>query len=44
MALEASTIALADPALLREQAYIDGEWCDADGGATFEVTNPGGIE
>jgi succinate-semialdehyde dehydrogenase/glutarate-semialdehyde dehydrogenase len=41
MALEASTIALADPSLLREQAYIDGEWCHADDGASFEVTNPG---
>jgi succinate-semialdehyde dehydrogenase/glutarate-semialdehyde dehydrogenase len=41
MALEESTIALADPSLLREQAYIDGEWSDADGGATFAVTNPG---
>lgn len=40
MALEASTIAFADRSLLREQAYIDGEWCDADDGATFEVTNP----
>jgi succinate-semialdehyde dehydrogenase / glutarate-semialdehyde dehydrogenase len=40
MALEESTIAFADPALLRERAYIDGEWCDADDGATFEVTNP----
>ena len=40
MALEASTIALINPSLLREQAYIDGEWCDADDGATFEVTNP----
>lgn len=40
MALEASTIALIDPSLLREHAYIDGEWCDADDGATFEVTNP----
>jgi succinate-semialdehyde dehydrogenase/glutarate-semialdehyde dehydrogenase len=41
MSLEASTIALADPSLLREQAYIDGGWSDADDGATFEVTNPG---
>jgi acyl-CoA reductase-like NAD-dependent aldehyde dehydrogenase len=40
MALEASTIALNDPSLLHEQAYIDGEWCDADDGATFEVTDP----
>ena len=26
--------------LLREQAFIDGEWCDGDSGATFEVTDP----
>ena len=31
---------LKNPALLREQAYIDGAWvCAADGG-TFPVTNP----
>jgi succinate-semialdehyde dehydrogenase/glutarate-semialdehyde dehydrogenase len=40
MALEESTIALAAPSLLREQASIGGEWCDADDGATFEVINP----
>ena len=26
--------------LLREQAYIDGQWVDADDGETFDVTNP----
>jgi succinate-semialdehyde dehydrogenase/glutarate-semialdehyde dehydrogenase len=26
---------------LRQQCYIDGKWCDADSGATFEVTDPG---
>jgi succinate-semialdehyde dehydrogenase/glutarate-semialdehyde dehydrogenase len=26
--------------LLREQAYIDGAWLDADNGATIEVTDP----
>ncbi len=31
---------LNDPSLLRQQAYIDGEWCDAHGGATVEVHNP----
>jgi succinate-semialdehyde dehydrogenase / glutarate-semialdehyde dehydrogenase len=31
---------LKDPSLLRQQAYIDGEWCDAPGGATVEVRNP----
>jgi succinate-semialdehyde dehydrogenase/glutarate-semialdehyde dehydrogenase len=31
---------LKDPQLVREAAYIDGAWCAADSGATFEVTNP----
>jgi len=31
---------LKDPSLLRQQAYIDGQWRDADGGATLAVTNP----
>jgi succinate-semialdehyde dehydrogenase/glutarate-semialdehyde dehydrogenase len=31
---------LKDPTLLRQQAYINGEWCDADGGATLAVNNP----
>ncbi|MYN38050.1 succinate-semialdehyde dehydrogenase [Duganella sp. FT109W] len=31
---------LKDPSLLRQQAYINGEWTDADGGATLAVTNP----
>ena len=31
---------LKDPALLRGQAYLAGEWVDADDGATFAVTNP----
>ncbi|MBI4984819.1 MAG: NADP-dependent succinate-semialdehyde dehydrogenase [Rhodocyclales bacterium] len=31
---------LRDPALFRKQAYIDGAWTDADGGATVVVTNP----
>ena len=31
---------LNNPALLREQAYINGQWTDADNGETFEVTNP----
>ncbi|QDK35366.1 NAD-dependent succinate-semialdehyde dehydrogenase [Sphingomonas sp. IC081] len=26
---------------LRQQCYIDGQWCDADSAATFEVTDPG---
>ncbi|MFL9924177.1 NADP-dependent succinate-semialdehyde dehydrogenase [Herbaspirillum lusitanum] len=31
---------LKDPALLRQQAYIDGKWCDADNQATSAVHNP----
>jgi len=31
---------LSDPSLLRTQAYINGEWVDADNGATFPVYNP----
>jgi succinate-semialdehyde dehydrogenase/glutarate-semialdehyde dehydrogenase len=31
---------LKDPSLLRQQAYIDGEWCDAAEGQTVSVTNP----
>ena len=31
---------LKDPSLLRQQAYIDGAWSDADNGATVAVTNP----
>ncbi|WP_156840611.1 NAD-dependent succinate-semialdehyde dehydrogenase [Novosphingobium aquimarinum] len=26
---------------LRQQCYIDGQWCDADSGDTFDVTDPG---
>lgn len=29
---------------LKQQCYIDGEWCDADGGATLDVTDPGNGE
>ena len=31
---------LSDPGLLRTQAYINGEWIDADSGETFSVHNP----
>lgn len=31
---------LKDPALLRQQSYIDGKWCDADQGGTLPVTDP----
>ena len=31
---------LNDPGLLRQQAFIDGAWCDADAGKTVDVVNP----
>ena len=31
---------LKDPTLLRQQAYINGAWLDADNGETHPVTNP----
>jgi succinate-semialdehyde dehydrogenase/glutarate-semialdehyde dehydrogenase len=31
---------LKDPGLLRDKAFVAGEWIGADGGATFPVTNP----
>ena len=31
---------LKDPSLFRQQAYVNGEWCGADSGATHAVTNP----
>jgi succinate-semialdehyde dehydrogenase/glutarate-semialdehyde dehydrogenase len=34
------TVQLKDPSLFRQQCYIDGQWSDADSGATLEVTNP----
>ena len=33
-------IKIDDTSLLREQAFIDGEWVDADSGETLEVHNP----
>ncbi|SDX84743.1 succinate-semialdehyde dehydrogenase / glutarate-semialdehyde dehydrogenase [Collimonas sp. OK242] len=33
-------IQLKDPSLFRQQAYINGEWCDADKGGSHAVTNP----
>jgi succinate-semialdehyde dehydrogenase/glutarate-semialdehyde dehydrogenase len=35
---------LSDPSLLRTQAFINGEWVDADDGTTFEVLNPANHE
>jgi succinate-semialdehyde dehydrogenase/glutarate-semialdehyde dehydrogenase len=37
---ESQMLQLNDPGLLRQQAYIDGQWRDADSGATLAVTNP----
>ncbi|PLW66705.1 NAD-dependent succinate-semialdehyde dehydrogenase [Pseudohalioglobus lutimaris] len=34
------SLALADKTLLKNQAYINGQWVDADDGSTFAVTNP----
>ncbi len=31
---------LKDPSLLRQQAYVNGEWSDADNGTTLAVSNP----
>ena len=31
---------LNDSSLFRQQAYLNGIWCDADDGATISVTNP----
>ncbi len=31
---------LNDPELFRQQCLINGDWCDADGGATLDVVNP----
>ena len=33
-------LTLKDPSLLRQQCFIAGQWCDADGGATIQVINP----
>jgi len=33
-------LTLKDSSLLRQQCFIAGQWCDADGGATISVTNP----
>ncbi|MHA6266279.1 NAD-dependent succinate-semialdehyde dehydrogenase [Aliiroseovarius sp. CAU 1755] len=31
---------LKDPSLVETRAYVNGEWIDADDGATFDVKNP----
>ena len=35
-----TTLQLKDAGLLKTQAYVNGEWLDADNGNTFAVTNP----
>ncbi len=34
------SIQLNDQALLRQQAYLNGEWCEADAGERTEILNP----
>ncbi|HKX98140.1 MAG TPA: NAD-dependent succinate-semialdehyde dehydrogenase [Steroidobacteraceae bacterium] len=36
----AGGLRLEDPALLREQCFVNGQWLDAPGGATLPVNNP----
>jgi succinate-semialdehyde dehydrogenase/glutarate-semialdehyde dehydrogenase len=31
---------LKDPSLMRQQCFINGEWCDADDASTIKVLNP----
>jgi succinate-semialdehyde dehydrogenase/glutarate-semialdehyde dehydrogenase len=38
--LERTGLDLKDPALLRQQCYVDGRWIDADNGKTMDVVNP----
>jgi len=34
------TLPLTDSALLKNQAYVNGNWIDADDGATYDILNP----
>jgi succinate-semialdehyde dehydrogenase/glutarate-semialdehyde dehydrogenase len=34
------TLQLKNASLFRQQAFLDGQWCDAEGGATIRVLNP----
>ena len=34
------TLQLEEPGLLRQQAYINGQWCEADNGARTEILKP----
>jgi len=40
IAVEPQPLELRRPELLREGAYVDGAWVDADSGATFPVLDP----
>jgi succinate-semialdehyde dehydrogenase/glutarate-semialdehyde dehydrogenase len=40
MDIKSGTRAIKDASLFRQQAYLDGTWVDADGGATIDVDNP----
>ncbi|CAO3436277.1 NAD-dependent succinate-semialdehyde dehydrogenase [Azospirillum doebereinerae] len=40
MTFSALTEKLSDPDLVRTQAFVSGEWCDAADGRTFDVVNP----
>src|ERR1700719_2990295 len=40
LAKDMTTLSLNDSDLFRQQAYIDGRWCDAVSGKSFSVTNP----
>jgi succinate-semialdehyde dehydrogenase / glutarate-semialdehyde dehydrogenase len=40
MATQATRPELRDRGLLRDRAFVAGEWCAADDGAAFAVTNP----
>ena len=31
---------LKDPSLFRQQAYLNGQWCEADHGARTDIVNP----
>jgi len=33
-------LSLSDPSLLKTQAYLDGQWINADSGETYSVENP----
>jgi succinate-semialdehyde dehydrogenase/glutarate-semialdehyde dehydrogenase len=37
---KSSALPLKDPSLFRQQCYINGQWVDADGGKSIDVTNP----